>query len=263
MDVMQSLTNNHSIDLIIKEVMGEWEREFPNRIISWYLMGSYAYGGATPGSDVDLVFVMSDEEETVADQERAEKLFRAQQSRYPIKLELWGVPQSDLRNLGRHPKVPISLVHAVSLKNASRLISGVDLRDEITQPSSAEYQQKLMEIAFKWIDKFSQKPTSPPYYGYVEGNRTDAIVYVVLSIAAALSVKKSGTLLFRKNDFYPHYHDVIGDDWTQLVADVHNLVWQKWGYSVPVDASDTMSLSKMCQRAKAFEEHFLKIYGSH
>ena len=54
-------TGNDKADAILQNIVGIYERAFPNRIRSYYVVGSYADGTAVSTSDIDACIVFKDE----------------------------------------------------------------------------------------------------------------------------------------------------------------------------------------------------------
>lgn len=119
-------STNDIADTILDEVVTKFEQTFPERIWSYYLMGSYAEGVVTPTSDLDLVVLFrgnmtSDEtKQAIALGEQC-----AQDSLIRLDIELAG------RNL--------TVRQRVYFKQTARVIYGQDVRNEVKLPPIADY----------------------------------------------------------------------------------------------------------------------------
>src|SRR5262245_30283128 len=67
-------TGNQRVDSILRGVIGFCELVFPERILGYYLQGSYAAGDATAVSDIDLVFVFQGDFTSSSEKEKARRI---------------------------------------------------------------------------------------------------------------------------------------------------------------------------------------------
>ena len=56
--VLAASTGDENVDALLREVISRVEQALPARIRGYYVVGSHAYGGALPVSDIDLDIVV-------------------------------------------------------------------------------------------------------------------------------------------------------------------------------------------------------------
>lgn len=56
------------------------------------------------------------------------------------------------------------------------------------------------------------------------------------------------------------YRDLIGDEWSDYLAQIYDLGKGRWAYLVPADLAERATLRDLCDRTLAFENPFLRAY---
>jgi len=259
------------VNALVDQLVRRCEAAFPDRVIGYYLVGSYAVGEATPASDVDIVVVfrapLDEAGQALFSQVRDE--CRASS---PLMLDCSATSEEHLMRVG-----------GVWFQTASRLLYGEDIRPRVPQKPAATHARDLMHGVLPLMLRMRGDPPSLAlpvefpdpaglFYGYdhrtvvVDGEArpvgTKDLVSVVLGIANALTWKEAGQYVGsgRKRDIPEQYALVIGDRWAPLVAAVFERCRGDWGYQVPASAPDIAELRALCEEALGFENHFLTSY---
>jgi hypothetical protein len=108
------------------------------------------------------------------------------------------------------------------------------------------------------------------FYGYdsrtvrlpdgAEARSTRNLIRVTGWAATALLAHQAGRYVARKRDCHATYRAAIGDEWSDLLADIYTRCRAEWNYLIPDDAADRRRLRAICERTLAFENQFLAIY---
>jgi hypothetical protein len=83
---LRSSTGIPKIDSILEDIVGQFEKNLPNCIVGYYLIGSYADGSAVSLSDVDLYVVLRDSM-TEVQETAAFEISRQQAEKNVIRLD--------------------------------------------------------------------------------------------------------------------------------------------------------------------------------
>lgn len=126
------------MDEVVRGLVGIYEAVFPGRIRGCYLTGSYAAGGVTALSDLDLFVIFK---EDFADAAEAATARRLNQVFYTARLTPCRL---DIPARAEHALAPLD---RVLLKLASRPIYGEDIRNAIALPDLAEYRRATVAVA--------------------------------------------------------------------------------------------------------------------
>ena len=120
-------TGYEAIDQILRGVVGIYERTFPNRIRSYYIVGSYSNGTAVATSDLDLHPIFQE-----GFRDRAERNLARQIG--------WLCAMVSPVELGAHP-LPKPSPHC---QLNGLLIHGEDLQNEVWVPPLADFLRYTM-----------------------------------------------------------------------------------------------------------------------
>lgn len=263
-------TGNGRVDAILRGVIGIFETLFPGRIRGYYLTGSFHDGSATPLSDIDLLILFSGGFVDEGEEETACRTAEYCSLLSPIELDL--VPLSE----------PVSFpLRAVSLKRASRLLYGEDVRDQIPLPPLDAYVRQVMRVASQVVARLRPDlsvltfPLDYPhpeaeFFGYDRREMTvpdgtlvpctkDLVLAAGLA-AAAIVAWRAGCYVAGKSDCLKLYREQIGDPWTGFLEEVYQRCRSQWGYRVPEEPAGRAVLRSLCQQALAFENHFLALH---
>lgn len=264
------------VDRIIRGVVGIFERVFPDRIRGYYLRGSHASRTSTPGSDIDMFVVFKEGFVEQAEAQRASEICEQCALLSPILLEIITISEHQLRRTD-------NLVVALQLKLASRLVHGEDIRPDLPGLQVDPYVREAAHApyaSYRYPPARRREPflTYPlrhidpagPFYGYdqlllpgPDGAEVPSTKLLVASVgwtATALVALRTGRYVGDKAACVALYREHIGDEWTGLVVDVHELCRNRWRYEIPRAGADRRTLRAMCDRALAFQNDYLGRY---
>ena len=146
--MLQYSTENQQIDRILKGITDVFETVFPDRVQACYLRGSYAHGTAVSTSDVDVVFIFKEDFISCEEEERARRLCRQLSLIGSARLD--AIARSEAQLLSDSdtgiPKSQVAI--QVSIKIASKLLLGKDIREKIPLPSMGAYIRKCMHDVY-------------------------------------------------------------------------------------------------------------------
>jgi len=263
-------TGNGHVDRILQGSIGIFEAVFPERVRAYYVEGSYADKSGLLTSDVDVTIVFKNGFRDEMEQQKAARLAKECTLLSAIELDLDITCEAALR-VGMSP----------TLKQASQLIYGEDIRDTFPLVSIDEWMRDRMHSSYWRIGNlFSRSgpllyPLDYPdplgeFYGYTarkvklldgsEVNSTKNLIRLVGWIATAIIALKCGKYVARKSDCARFYRECIGDEWTSLVEDVYEKCRNSWLYLIPEREEDRNLLKDICHHTLSFENHFLTIY---
>lgn len=274
-------SGNGQVDDIVRGLVGLYEVVFPGRIRGYYLTGSYAEGGVTALSDLDLFVVFKgdfiDAEEGLRGRRLNQVFYTARLT--PIRLD---IPARSERHL--------SPLDRVLLKLASRPVYGEDIRDTIALPDLPAYRRGVTHIAVHNARivlrgdnlRGPETLTFPldypephaEFYGYARTrvpfwyppaveHGLKELVTTVGRMATALIALRAGRYVPQRRDSVRLYRECIGDGWTEYVAAIVEGGKERWGYLVPEGAADRRLLHDLCRQTLAFENHFLGTYRAY
>ena len=261
---------NRRVDNILRGVIGIFESTFPNRIRGYYLTGSYMDGTAVPASDIDVDILFICNFINLEEKEKVQQISQYCSLISPIPLELNIYGEGQALRLG-----------FPTLKFASVLLYGEDIRNEISLIPLEWWQRSLMHVPYRFFSRirgnpeFLVFPLNYPdpvgeFYGYDTREAraadnsmhpgTKEIINCVGKSALAIIALKANVYVNDKNDCLKQYLTRINDEWTDLIQDVYAKCRRAWGYCVPEDAEDRKQLINICERTLAFENYFLSLY---
>ena len=258
------------VDDALRGLIGIFETVFPERIRAYYVEGSYADRTAIATSDIDLVIVFKDRfvDEEQAGAARRLGTFCAALSGFELDLD---IIDEEHAGRGAFP----------TLKLASALLYGQDIRGQVSLPPIAEWTRDRMYAAYWLIVQTFNRPAAVHYpldyprpheefFGYdqrimqlPDGSRarcTRDLIRVTGWAATALIALKTGTYVARKRDCYRAYQQRISDEWSDLLRDMYERCKSDWSYRIPEALGDRQELRAICARTLDFENHFLRIF---
>ncbi|MCB0062563.1 MAG: hypothetical protein KDE19_10630 [Caldilineaceae bacterium] len=107
-------------------------------------------------------------------------------------------------------------------------------------------------------------------YGYTERkvrlangqavNSTRDLIRVMGWIGTALVALQGKQVVSRKSDCHRLYRHHVNDEWAPFLEELYEQCRNEWRYLIPTGARERAALRAICQRALAFENHFLQIY---
>ena len=270
-------TRNQPLDALLQQVIAIFELVFPGRIRAYCLTGSSLDGTAAflpddplNSSDIDLAVVFKD---TVQSDERE----RFRQCRFACA----GLSQLHPDQLDATPLGETELLRHghLTLKVASRLLSGEDLRTALPLPSLEEHTQAAIRLSKDHMAEMRHlepaqltRPLSYPdpagaFYGYdywepEYGGQpgTRMLVGSITWAATALLALQAGQLAGTKRDAIELYTACISDRWSGLVDAIYVQCKLRWGYTIPRTQTERHELRTLCTQVVEFENHCLASY---
>ncbi|NKB70476.1 MAG: hypothetical protein GKR89_25685 [Candidatus Latescibacteria bacterium] len=260
-------TSNPLIDRVLEGMVQVFEMVFPDRIRGYYLLGSFVDGSAMPTSDIDG-FILFKGNFTDSEEEQRAWALRRSCSRMMT-------PELDFSPIG---EAVFSHHGDVSLKLASLLLYGEDIRPQLGLPDMDFYTRMLMHNTLGFLRRI-RKPDSPfrypldypdpddEYFGYVvkgvdQANRaaTKELINCVGKPALALVALQTGRHVKNKMDCLEQYRTHINDEWTGLLEDIYDKCRALWHYGIPADPEGQAELKALCQRTLLYENYYLHQY---
>jgi predicted nucleotidyltransferase len=268
---LQQRTAIPAVDQTLALLIAIIEQQLAQRVLGYYLVGSYAVGEAVPASDVDLIVLFKDQ--LTPDDHKYFLAVRDHCKRvctYPLDLSA-----ESLAKLLR--------VGGVWFQTASRCLYGIDIRPQIPRKPIAAHIRDLMHSMYGLLARVRGNPprlivplaypdATGRLYGYDQRQIRDGdhirtvgakdLVTNTLAIANVLTLRSSGRYVGtgKKADIPEQYQQWIADEWTELVADVYQLCRNRWGYMIPAGSAEQAQLRSLCHEILAFENHFLSVY---
>lgn len=257
------------IDDVIDSVVGLYELAFPGRVRGYYLVGSHSDGTAIPSSDLDMQVIFKEAWQPGED-ERARTMRRYIQGLMTSHVDLAAFSEAELLS-----------EDTVSLKLASRLLFGEDIRDGLSLPDLESYVWQVTRAPQRFIMQFMRpadaQPTFPlhypdpdaEYYGYTrplvtrEGETLQSLKELVLTVcwsATALVAMQARVYVPTKADCARLYREHINDGWTSFVELLYNKGKREWGYLAPRANEARAVLRHLAADTLAFENHFMQTY---
>lgn len=269
-------TGDRLCDRIAQGVIGIFESAFPGRVRGFYLRGSHASGTSIAGSDLDLFIIFKDRFTDSAEYDRAQALGGHCARLTPMLLEIIFAGERVLRR-------PEGVGAALNLKLATRLLYGEDIRPDLPPFDADTYVRSVIHTPYVSYTFPAQRRDSGslsyplhhldpegPFFGYdqwampgpdgIDQPSTKLLVGSVGWTATSIVALRSGQYVRDKAACVALYEKHVADEWTDLVAQVHDLCRNRWRYQIPSGDGDRQTLRALCHRALDFQNHFLQLY---
>ena len=253
------------IDSILEEIVSRFEAEFPGRVCSYYVLGSYADGTALASSDLDMAVVFRETFLSETERTRAARLLPATIDAVEIDLDVTD---------------EASLIEQVDpgFKFSSRLVFGEEIREQLPLMSIDVWTRDRMNTSYWRLVKLFDRPcrielpvgypdAKSEFYGYVrrtgvladgtEVLTTRDLVRAVGWSATSIIAFRAGRFASKKAEFAKIYRETIDDQWSGLLDEIYTRCKFAWNYRIPEDRSHLRSI---CNGVLEFENHFLSIY---
>jgi hypothetical protein len=268
--MLVGMTENMNLNANLFGFVGLAEMTFPNRIRSYFMLGSQATSEAVGASDVDLTLVFRDRFQD-GELERFEAFRRhaSSMSRWPLDL----VAEEEERLLTQG---------AVNLKQSSLLLMGEDLRERIPLMPMDAWVRYCMHRPYLFMERgrsraedeplrypLAYPDAQGPLYGYDHRMHIEAdgsmhrsfkeLVSLTSWMSTALVALKAGQYTHSKSDAVEAYQKHVNDEWASLFSEII-ASRQRWGYRVPQTPEDEAHLRALCGRMLGAENHFLGVY---
>lgn len=263
-------TGHPRIDAILQGVIGLFELTFPDRIRSYYLVGSYARATAGPMSDIDLRVIFKD---GFLEGEEAKMLQLRGYCRRISPVALDCPPLSEQRLAFDEAW----LHEPLGIQAEGVLLYGDEIREQWPPPDFAAYVRDVtaVPIARMCALRQSAPPLAYPlaypdpdgaYYGYDQpdpytGTTTlKPWIHAVGFVATCILALDAGQIVASTEEWLPRYQAWIGDEWADWLTAVYRKGVQEWAYGIPADPADRALLRELCQQTLHFENHYLRRY---
>jgi hypothetical protein len=271
-----SSTGNAKIDAILEDIVGQFEKNLPNGMVGYYLIGSYADGSAVNLSDLDLYVVLRDSM-TPAQETAAYEIARQQAEKNVIRLDFVLRRQAALTD--------DQSVLRVAFKNGSLLIYGQDIRDRLPLPSIEQYVRDATESARLFFGRIlrNKEPVIFPLYYPAPGSEfrgyewvrippwyppgtqlgTMEYVYTLLRMATARLAMENGLMPASKSESLRLYREHLHDEWTAFLEAVYDQCKRRWHYTIPATPEARAELRQLCTQAIDYENDYLLRYRAY
>ena len=255
------------INEMLQGIVGIYERLFPNRIRSYYVIGSQAEGVAVAMSDIDVLLVFREKFESDAERHLAHQIGWLCDMISPILLDI--TPSTDS---------PDDIYNSAFLQWHLRPIYGEDIRPSITLPAIDDYIRFMMNATMqKWIRHrrnlvFPLDYPDPDgeFFGYdLEGIYsipvcqnlgTKGLIWTLCPMVTAIVTLKTGRFVAGKSEGFRFYQKYVNDEWADFLAEVWDTCRVQWESRMPTDSVDRKKVRAFSQKILAFENHYLTLY---
>jgi len=269
-------TGNFAVDSLLARLVGILERDYAYRVTAYYPTGSYADDTANAFSDVDFAVIAKDLKDGVEIQQSVNFASPS----WPV-VERVIFAESELNHSLYADKL-------VNLKWGSQLLYGRDVRARIA-PQLPDYTTAVIRqcrngIAMLRDSESVLLPICYPdatgeFFGY-EKTRSDGhdtvrkvrwypigttegtkeLASVVARCSTGLVAVNAGQFVSTRAKAVEVYSELVADEWTEFIRDVHVNCRLKWGYRIPSLSKDRDHLRSLCERMLSFERHSLEIF---
>jgi len=267
---LRASTGSPRADEVIADVVSSFTTAMPNGVRGFYVAGSYAEGTAVPASDIDLIAVLQEG----ADQELASRVAETCIQRSPTRLDLVAIKASALADRF------VALVP--SFKGATLLVHGEDMRDELALPPLGVFAAAWADRARHFMSHIRRVDTvdapleypdpAGEFFGYDRATiaewyppgttqSTKELVAIVGSAATALVAIRGNAYVPSKGRCASLYAERVGDGWTVLVQEVHDLCRDRLQYRLPSGDADRSRLRAISSQVLGFESHALQEFS--
>lgn len=279
-------TNNIKINRIISSLIYFYEKIVPNKIISIYIIGSYANKTFIKNSDLDITVILS-EDITDNDFDTLEEFTVNLNNISDIPLDISYYKLNDLQDKQR--ALPINVL----IKNGSKHIFGQDIKKEIDLPDLKSYIKtsinkalyfisrvrsdyynngnykylKINDVINGNIKKLDFPDNTKQFFGYTsrtindsEGNEipiTKELILINSLIATAILACK-GIYVGDKDQSLIKYKENINDNWTENIELTYTFCREKYNYLIPEEILEQNKLIDICKKTLEFENYFLE-----
>jgi hypothetical protein len=264
-------TGQQRIDDTLRGMIGIFEAAFPGRIWSYYLVGSYVDGSATPLSDVDVRIIFKGDF-AAGEEERMRQVRECCRLISPIAIDC--PPLCEARLLHDEDW----LHEPLGIKADGQLLYGEAIGDSFPEPAFSAYVRNVTAVPVSRFGRIRGQsrlrfPLAYPdpageFYGYVRRigppwarvPSTKDLVHMVGFAATCLIALEAERMVTRKRDWLELYKETIGDGWTPLLEAVYVRCKEAWSYRLPEDEGERGRLRDICGQIVAFENYYLTCY---
>ena len=274
------------VDELLADVVQEYESAFPDRVRSYFLLGSYADGCAVIGSDIDAYVLFKETFLSPKEAIQAKQLAAVCVKRSILRLDGNVIDEQMLPNYQSIMKVAIKL--------DSILLFGEDTRDIMTLPSRAAYTRDITDGVIEFLLRLHRSesityPTTYPdpngtFYGYDHMMQlsykvaslyypphkaatvyyaTRELVECACRMASALLAFKTDSFVGTKRGSVETYNREIHDEWSPFLTAMFEKGKMRWMYGLPEREEERAELRELCEQMLSFENHYLLHYRAY
>ena len=274
------------VNELLADMVQEYEAAFPNRVRSYYLLGSYADGCAVVGSDIDAYILFKEMFLSSKEAIQAHQLASVCIKRSILRLDAHAIDEQALPNY--------QSIMRVALKQNSILLFGEDTRASMMLPSRAAYTRDVTDGVIEFLQYLHRSktftyPISYPdpngtYYGYDnmtklsydvaalyyppdKANNTyyaiRELVECACRMASALLAFTTDSLVSTKRGSVKTYNSEIHDEWSPFLTAMFEKGKMQWMYGLPEREEERAELRELCGQMLAFENYYLQHYRTY
>lgn len=268
------MPENLKADQLIEAVLNLIDLFFPERVRACYLIGSYGDGTAVPHSDLDLIVIFKGQC-LPGEADRLRQLRQIASQLTGMRLDLAPRCEAHLLTNG-----------STGLKLGGKLVFGDDIRTQIPWEPIEQYQQDARQAFLNYqhdirgkSDAILRPVTAPDpdgeFFGYERfgiwhgGDQFEPgtrLLINLVCIGATVSLAYlHGARAGSKRQAIKLYQELIGDEWSNWLAELYQLAKVDLGYEIPADTAVRHQLRQLIQKTPNFENLILERgkMGSH
>ncbi|PCJ56935.1 MAG: hypothetical protein COA79_17505 [Planctomycetota bacterium] len=249
---MNHIIDTHIIDTIVKICI----KQYGNKIVSIYVVGSFSRGDSIDTSDLDLKIIFEDDVEL--DEIGYWEFVRDVKFRIHENIDLSPQWISKIKEWG------------VGIKYDGKLLYGKDIRNEIKDPEICEYIKKLKSISkqfskkMRGLNEIDYRNLKYPdekdeFYGYIryEDKFKQLSRLFSLSFISTAKIAIHGNVIVKSKRTIPElYVKHVDDAFNGWVKNLFYICRDQWHYRIPENNIDRIKLKDICSKALDFEKDF-------
>ena len=274
------------VDAPLLDMVQQYELAFPDRVRSYYLLGSYADGCPVVGSDIDAYVLFKETFLSPKEVIQAKQLASVCVKKSILRLDGNVIDEQTLPNY--------QSIMRVALKQNSILLYGEDTRATMPLPSRAAYTRDITDGVIEFLLRLHRSETvtypitypdpNGPLYGYdnmtqlsydvaalyYPPDKAKATYYAIRELvecacrmASALLAFKTGSFVGTKRGSVETYKSEIHDEWSPFLTAMFEKGKMQWMYGLPEHEEERAELRELCEQMLAFENHYLLHYRTY
>lgn len=279
-------TNNEKINKIISALLYLYDQIIPDKVLSIYIIGSYANKTSIKNSDLDMTVVLNENADK-NDLRNMDKFTDNLNYISSVPLDISYYTLSELKDENKN------LAINVLIKNGSYHIFGKDIKDEINFPNKEKYLRmcinralyfisrvrneyynngsftyiNMEDVINKKIENLDFPDKTQKFFGYTartiedsDGNEIPITKELILinSLIATTRLAEKGVYVGDKDSSLTKYKEVINDQWTENIEATYSFCREKYNYLIPEEESEQEKLIEICKKTLELENYFLQ-----
>ncbi len=274
------------VDEPLVNMVQQYELAFPDRVRSYYLLGSYADECAVVGSDIDVYVLFKESFLIAKEMIQAQQLAAACVKKSILRLDINVIDEQALPNY--------QSIMRTALKQNSILLFGEDTRTTMTLPSRDAYTCDITDGVIEFLLRLHRSETitypinypnpDGTFYGYDHMTQlsydvaalsyppdkanatyyaTRELVECACRMASALLAFQTGSFVGTKRGSVQTYNNEIHDEWSPFLTAMFEKGKIQWMYGIPEREEERLELRELCEQMLAFENHYLRHYRAY